>query len=164
MRWIQILVAALVMMITGCAEAALVGTRTDALDATAWQKSEWISAVDAPVVTGVVNSREGHRRAADGASWFLTTVKNPARVVSAQWMTTSLGVYELYLNGKAVGTDALKPGYTHPEKTRISYTYDILPGRLRNPLLLHRCLPALYGLHAAGLGEDEQEGLTILLK
>lgn len=102
-----------------------VGTRAEALDGAVWAQSQWISAADMPVVTGSVNSREGHRRAADGASWFLASVKNPAEVVSAKWMTSALGVYELYLNGKPVGADALKPGFTHPEKTRLSYTYDI---------------------------------------
>ena len=121
----HILAAALAITVSGCAESAFTGIRTEALDYNAWEQSEWISAVDAPVVAGVVNSREGHRRAADGASWFLTSVKNPKKVVSAKWMTTALGVYELYLGGKVVGTDALKPGYTHPQKTRISYTYDI---------------------------------------
>ncbi len=125
MRFFPILAAALALMVAGCCNNDVTGIRTDALDSNAWEQSEWISAVDAPVVTGVVNSREGHRRAADGASWFLTTVKNPGKVVSAKWMTTALGVYELYVNGKPVGADALKPGFTHPEKTRNSYTYDI---------------------------------------
>ena len=100
------------------------GTRTEALEDSAWEKSAWISAANAPVVTGKVNSKQNYR-AADGASWFLSTVKNPQKVVKAVWMTTALGVYEIYVNGKPVGEDALKPGYTHPVKTRISYTYDI---------------------------------------
>ena len=125
MTFAQTLAAVLVTVLSGCINNTSTGTRTDALDSKAWERSEWISAVDAPVITHVVNDREGHRRAADGASWFLATVKNPGRVVSAKWMTTALGVYELYLNGKTVGTDALKPGFTHPRKTRISYTYDI---------------------------------------
>ena len=77
MRFFPILAAALALMVAGCCNNDVTGIRTDALDSNAWEQSEWISAVDAPVVTGVVNSREGHRRAADGASWFLTTVKNP---------------------------------------------------------------------------------------
>ena len=113
------------MVVAGCVDSAVVGTRTEALEGNAWEQSQWISAVDAPVITDVVNGQEGHRRAADGASWFLSTVSNPGKVVSARWMTTALGICELYLNGKPVGTDALKPGFTHPQKTRISYTYDI---------------------------------------
>ena len=124
MRYVHIFAAELIIVVSGCAQNAVTGSRTDALEGKAWEQSEWISALDAPTVTGIVNSRD-NRRAADGASWFLTTIRNPGKVVSAKWMTTALGVYELYLNGKAVGTDALKPGYTHPEKTRISYTYDI---------------------------------------
>jgi len=108
-----------------CKENPTVGERTIALGDAAWDASEWISAADAPVVTGVVNGREGHRRSADGASWFLSTVTNQGKVVSAKWMTTGLGVYDLYLNGRPVGDDFMKPGYTHPKKTRRSYTYDL---------------------------------------
>lgn len=98
-----------------------VGERTDALDNSAWEVSKWISVVDAPVVPKI----PGVVRAADGASWFLSTVKNEKRVVSAKWMTAGLGVYELYINGKRVGNEFLKPGYTSADKTKISFTYDI---------------------------------------
>ena len=94
------------------------------LDNSAWQKSEWISAADAPVVTGKVWDGT---RAADGASWFLCTVKNSKKVLSAQWMTAGLGVYDLYVNGRRAGSEILKPGFTHYAKTKRSFTYDITP-------------------------------------
>ena len=97
-----------------------VGERIEALDATVWQHSKWISAADTPVVT-----ERNAKRAADGASWFLTTITNPQTVISAKWMTTSLGVYEIYINGSPIGNEFLKPGFTHREKTRHSFTYDI---------------------------------------
>jgi len=111
-----------VLLLGGCAGRAsgVAGVRTDALDAAAWDASSWISAADAPVVTD-----RGAQRAADGASWFVSTVRNERKVVSARWMTTGLGVYELYINGRPVGTEFLKPGFTHPRKTRRSFTYDI---------------------------------------
>ena len=87
-----------------------------------WENSEWLSVKDAQVVTGkasVIN------RAADGASWFVTTVENEKEVVSAKWTTTALGVYELYLNGQPVGEEILKPGFTHYAKTRRSFTHDV---------------------------------------
>ena len=96
-----------------------------ALDDAAWDASLWISAADAPVVTHVVTDADP--RAADGASWFLSTVENKKKVVSARWMTTALGVYELYVNGSVVGREVLKPGFTHHAKTRRSFTYDITP-------------------------------------
>ncbi|MBQ3198414.1 MAG: family 78 glycoside hydrolase catalytic domain [Alistipes sp.] len=102
--------------------ATEVGQLTEALDASAWENSIWISAVDAPVVT---NRRETKDRAADGASWFLSTVKNEQKVVAAKWMTSGLGVYEIYLNGQPVGNEFLKPGFTHVLKTRRSFTYDL---------------------------------------
>ena len=110
------------MFFASCATqpASEVGTRAEALDASAWEASTWISAVDAPVVT----ERKGDR-AADGASWFVSTVKNEQAVTSAKWMTTSLGVYEIYVNGQSVGTEFLKPGFTDVRKTRRSFTYDI---------------------------------------
>ena len=100
------------------------GERTDALDASAWESSQWISAVDAPVVTGKTGDMKNNR-AADGASWFVSIVKNEQKVASAKWMTTGLGVYEIYVNGKAIGKEFMKPGYTHYAKTRRSFTYDI---------------------------------------
>ena len=102
--------------------ATEVGQLTEALDASAWENSIWISAVDAPVVKDRKQTKD---RAADGASWFLSTVKNDQEVVAAKWMTTSLGVYEIYLNGVPVGKEYLKPGFTHVFKTRRSFTYDL---------------------------------------
>lgn len=98
--------------------------RIDALDASAWNVSKWISVTDAPVVTGRINDHE-NGRAADGANWFVSTVKNGQKVKSAKWMTAGLGVYELYVNGQAVGDEILKPGFTHYAKTKRSFTYDI---------------------------------------
>lgn len=95
---------------------------TAALNDSVWKSSSWISVVDAPVVSGEVADGS---RAADGASWFLATVRNDKKVSRVLWMTTGLGVYELYVNGKPVGDEILKPGFTHPEKTRLSLTYDV---------------------------------------
>ena len=95
--------------------------RIDALDSVAWESSKWISAVDAEVVPDTVKTY----RSADGASWFVSTLKNEKRVVSAKWMTAGLGVYDLYVNGTRIGDEILKPGYTTPTKTKLSFTYDI---------------------------------------
>lgn len=101
-----------------------VGQRTDALDPSCWDASQWISVVDAPIVEGKIDGSKNWR-AADGANWFVATVKNDKKVASAKWMTAGLGVYELYLNGRTVGTEALKPGFTHNQKTKRSFTYDL---------------------------------------
>ena len=110
----------------GCGSSAtsVVGERTQALEDAAWQTSRWISAANAPIVTGSIDD---HRNglSADGASWFTSTIKNEQKVVAARWMTAGLGVYELYVNGKPVGQEVLKPGFTHREKTKRSFTYDI---------------------------------------
>lgn len=91
-----------------CTPAAIeFGQRADALDDSAWESSEWISVVDAPVVTGRID--EGSR-AADGASWFLSTIRNDKKVSSAKWMTTGLGVYELYVNGQPIRSFATQGG------------------------------------------------------
>ena len=102
-------------------------SRIAALDDAAWNESEWISVVNAPVVTGIVDSNNGRKneRAADGASWFVTTLKNEQKVTDARWMTTGLGVYELYVNGQLIGEEILKPGFTHYAKTKRSFTYDV---------------------------------------
>ena len=114
----------LLVLLVGCYNNSLeeyVGKRVDALDNSAWEVSEWISVVDAPVVPKIPDVV----RAADGANWFLSTVTNEKCVVSAKWMTAGLGVYELYVNGRRVGNEFLKPGYTSVDKTKRSFTYDI---------------------------------------
>lgn len=119
------LIAALSVALT-----ALVGfcsaPRTS-FEAKAWARSAWISAKDAPVKLRDAAGRvvEPASRAADGTSWFATSVVNRRKVVKAEWMTCALGTYELYVNGRIVGNDFLKPGYTHVRKTRRSFSYDI---------------------------------------
>ena len=76
--------------------------KVGAMDNAAWNAAKWISAANAPVVTGKIDDNK-NGRAADGASWFVTTVRNTKKVVSATWMTTALGVYELYVHGTPVG-------------------------------------------------------------
>ena len=97
--------------------------RTDALPEQAWDASIWINAPDARVVTGQIG--KNNQRAADGASWFVSTLKNPHKLVSAKWMTSALGVFDIYVNGKLVGAEVMKPGFTHNEKTKYSFTYDV---------------------------------------
>lgn len=99
------------------------GKRVSALDDAAWNYSEWISVANAPVITGEING--SNERAADGAAWFVSVVKNEKEITSARWMTTGLGVYELYVNGKLIGEEILKPGFTHPYKTKRSFTYEV---------------------------------------
>ena len=99
------------------------GIRIGALDDSAWDSSSWISAADAPVITGSI--RGANYLAADGASWFMSNVRNEQKVVSAKWMTSGLGVYDIYVNGVLIGQETLKPGFTHPKKTRLSFTYDV---------------------------------------
>ncbi len=120
------IIAMAALFSAGCSTDRLpdMDLRTDALDASAWESSKWISVADAPVVTGKINDHK-NGRAADGASWFASTLKNERKVTSAKWMTTGLGVYELYANGIPVGQEVLKPGFTNPLKTRRSFTYDI---------------------------------------
>ena len=88
----------------------------------AWNASEWISVADAPEVQGRVDE---HTRAADGANWFVNTFTNEQRVVRALWMTTSLGVNDLYVNGHRIGKEVLRPGFSHHSRTKYSFTYDV---------------------------------------
>lgn len=120
-------IVALSMSFVGCDPSELQenyaeASRAAALEESAWSCSEWISVKDAPVFTEKV--REG-ARAADGTSWFVHVRENEKPVKRAVWMTTGLGVYEITVNGKTVGCEVLKPGYTHVKKTRLSFTYDV---------------------------------------
>ena len=115
-------IAALLATAVACKRDTATGQRTEALDDSAWDVSYWISAADAPVFKGRVMDGS---RAADGASWFVSTLENEDKVVSAKWMTAGLGVYSLYVNGVQIGDEFLKPGFTHYAKTKLSFTYDI---------------------------------------
>lgn len=94
----------------------------DALPDSLWDTSSWISVKDAPIVTGPIKVDS---RAADGTSCFVFNLTNPKKVVCAKWMTAGLGVYELYVNGIRIGEEVLKPGFTHYQKTKRSFTYDV---------------------------------------
>ena len=118
-------ICAIASLVIACSfdNPAVVGVRTDALENAAWDVSQWISAADAEVVTGKISGK--NFLAADGASWFWSSVTNDNKVISAKWMTAGLGVYDIYVNGHLVGLEILKPGFTHNAKTKYSFTYDI---------------------------------------
>lgn len=109
-------------ILISCGKSSKEVFRIDSLNDSCWQSSLWISVTNAPVVKEKVYDGT---RAADGTSWFMSTVKNDKKVSRALWMTTGLGVYEIYVNGKLVGDEILKPGFTHYEKTKLSFTYDV---------------------------------------
>ena len=112
------------MMCAGltCNAQQTVGKLIDYRPVECWGGVDWISAADAQVVTGKVVDGT---RAADGASWFVSKPRNSKKVKQARWITTALGTYELYVNGKLVGNEVLKPGFTHYEKTKYAFAYDI---------------------------------------
>ena len=93
----------------------------------------WISVPDAPVFEGEVLSTPmldettfgDATRASPGTSWFARSFTNKAKVVSAKWTVSGLGVFDVYVNGTRVGDDFLKPGFTHWQKTKYSFTYDV---------------------------------------
>ena len=119
------LIATIALCLSGLnatAQTTPTGHMTQPLDPQLWEKSEWISVVNAPIARGRMNDGA---RAADGANWFVARQKNRQKVVAARWMTTGLGVYQLYVNGKAIGQEVLKPGFTNCFKTKRSFTYDI---------------------------------------
>lgn len=109
-------------ILISCGKSSKEVFRIDSLNDSCWQSSLWISVANAPVVKEKVYDGT---RAADGTSWFMSTVKNDKKVSRALWMTTGLGVYEIYVNGQLVGDEILKPGFTHYEKTKLSFTYDV---------------------------------------
>lgn len=85
--------------------------------------AQWLAVPSAPIVADADAPKAV--RAADGTSWFWTAIANDAAVKSAKWTTCGLGVYDVYVNGRRVGDDFLKPGYTDPRKTKYSFAYDV---------------------------------------
>ena len=118
-------VIVLVCLLVGCnpESSRTISPRVGSLDASVWSASDWLSAKNALVYEGEVAG--GATRAAEGTSWFVAVLTNANAVVSAKWMTAGLGVYEVYVNGKPVGDDFLKPGFTHNAKTKYAFTYDV---------------------------------------
>ena len=84
--------------------------------------AKWLSVPEAPVYRGKVAY---NTRAADGTSWFARTFTNAAQVVRARWTVAGLGVFDVYVNGRRIGDDFLKPGFTHCRKTKYAFTYDV---------------------------------------
>jgi len=85
--------------------------------------SSWICAADAKIADRPTQLLQ---QAAEGTSWFVSSVTNRAALKRATWAVSGLGVFEVYANGNRVGGEqALKPGYTHPFKTKYYFTYDV---------------------------------------
>ena len=74
---------ATLIIASSCCNSSVTGLRTDALEDAAWDSSVWISAADADVVTGKISGK--NFLAADGSSWFWSSVTNDKDVVSAKW-------------------------------------------------------------------------------
>lgn len=122
--WVHVVTLACVALVsaTTFAQRAPLGRLVSSLPDDAWESSMWISARDAAVADW---DAEKNPRAADGTSWFVCTLENPAGITRAEWMTAGLGVYQLYVNGKPIGQEVLRPGFTHYERTKLSFTYDV---------------------------------------
>ena len=108
-----------------CCLAALAGVAPFAAfaGADAWSGSDWLSVPDAPVMDKPIKGETPV--VAPGTSWFVCAITNAGEVASARWTTTGLGVYEIYVNGRRIGDDFLKPGFTHYAKTKYSFSYDV---------------------------------------
>lgn len=62
----------------------------------------------------------------DGQAVYYTTFKTEEKPLKkATFYGSALGVYDAYLNGKRIGEDELKPGWTDYEDTLLYNTYDI---------------------------------------
>ena len=102
--------------------SSLVGTLVLSAVSLCVSAAEWISVPSAPVQRGRFNDETHAMR---GTSWFVRMVENPQEVTKAVWTVSGLGVFEVFVNGSRVGTDVLKPGFTHWQKTKYSFTYDV---------------------------------------
>ena len=87
-----------------------------------WKGSKWIAVPG--IDPSVPKETRKKQRANDGASVFAKTLRNPKKVKEAWWTVTGQGVFQAYVNSKAL-PDFLKPGFTHVFKTRHSFTYDV---------------------------------------
>ena len=81
MRTRMFVMAALAAAVVACGKPAVteVGILTDPLSNSAWDVSQWISVVDAPIAPG---PSLGNDKSAPGSSWFLSTVTNEKKVTT----------------------------------------------------------------------------------
>lgn len=98
----------LCLFLAGC---GTIGVRTAPLDDLAWEAGGWIS-VPTPA-------------ACDGTGWFVCPVTNQTDVLSVKWMTTALSAYQLYVNGRRVGTEVFKAAQMSDAARCRSLTYDL---------------------------------------
>ena len=115
-------VAVCLSLMASAAGRGASSARTAPLPDAVWAQSEWISAKDAKTLEG--DARRGWL-AAKGASYFRKKTANAKAVKRVRWMTSGLGVYDIAVNGKRVGEEILRPGFTSARKTRLSFTYDV---------------------------------------
>ena len=95
----------------------------------------WTSPGKSHFTTGILNESDwgGARWIAPDADGDMTIrtaafrrdAVNEDRVVSAWWTVAASGIFELYVNGKALELEFLKPGFTHAVKVRQACTYDV---------------------------------------
>ena len=105
--------------ILGCAAVA---SALAAANAGTLASSEWISAANVKVAD---KAEYDGQRAADGTSWFAKDFELKSAPAKATLTASGLGVFELYVNGVKVGDDFLKPGFTHYQKTKYAFSYDV---------------------------------------
>lgn len=65
------------------------------------------------------------KRGGCDCAYFERCFTNAQKVCRAQWRVTGQGVFEANVNGRRVGNDFLKPGFTENGKCRHVYTYDV---------------------------------------
>ncbi len=63
----------------------------------------------------------------DGLPLFRRTFSVSAPLTSASITFTALGLIELWCNGRRVGRDELKPGWTDYHRRALAFTYDLAP-------------------------------------
>jgi len=97
-----------------------------------WQQksfddTQWKSAVALKQRPGPMNAPLGHPWIPDSVKALRKTFEVRSPIKSARLYATSLGSYELFLNGKPVSSDVLAPGWTDYRQHVKYQTYDVTP-------------------------------------
>lgn len=92
-----------------------------------WGGALWISAADAPVATKA--DKDAYLSAPLTACFAKVVENGDKEIKEVFWTLAGLGVFDATINGKPVSEAEnggfLKSGYTHPHKTKYSFTYDV---------------------------------------
>eukprot|EP00041_Stephanoeca_diplocostata_P037610 m.1430057 g.1430057 ORF g.1430057 m.1430057 type:complete len:1055 (+) comp25071_c0_seq3:71-3235(+) len=123
------------------------------LDEKAWDGAQWLSRYNDPLPADFDRcTLYNSSLARNQAPRFRTEVVLPSDIVDVRAYVVGLGYYEMFVDGKRVGTSRLDPGWTSYDKTVLYAVHnltDILHAATISPARLKHSTPGMRDLEAS---------------